>query len=119
MNTFSIKIDHQLNPSNLINERVFYGRNFSSAPAGNSGEIIPPGGPADLFNSVTDPTVAALVGIFLSPGANALDVAKTVKTEVAELATRCRDACIPSFLVPLSRITDALRRHADKLASAH
>ena len=39
--------------------------------------------------------------------------------EVAELATRCRDACIPSFLVPLSRVTDALRRHADKLASAH
>jgi len=38
--------------------------------------------------------------------------------EVAELATRCRDACIPSFLVPLSRITDALRRHADHLASA-
>ena len=38
--------------------------------------------------------------------------------EVAELATRCRDACIPSFLVPLSRITDALRRHADRLASA-
>jgi multidrug efflux pump subunit AcrB len=31
---------------------------------------------------------ATLVGIFLSPGANALDVAKTVKTEVAELATR-------------------------------
>jgi len=39
--------------------------------------------------------------------------------EVAELATRCRDACIPRFLVPLSRVTDALRRHADKLASAH
>ena len=29
---------------------------------------------------------ATLVGIFLSPGANALEVAKTVKTEVAELA---------------------------------
>jgi hypothetical protein len=39
--------------------------------------------------------------------------------EVAELATRCRDACIPSFLVPLSRITDALRRNADRLAAAH
>ena len=38
--------------------------------------------------------------------------------EVAELATRCRDACIPSFLVPLSRITDALRRNADQLAAA-
>src|SRR5436190_4119270 len=31
---------------------------------------------------------ATLVGVFLSPGANALDVAKTVKAEVAELATR-------------------------------
>src|SRR3954465_12773484 len=47
----------------MLNERVFYGRNFSSAPAGNSGEIIPPGGPIDMFNSVTDPTVAALVGV--------------------------------------------------------
>ncbi|HEX8012712.1 MAG TPA: multidrug efflux RND transporter permease subunit [Casimicrobiaceae bacterium] len=31
---------------------------------------------------------ATLVGIFLSPGANALDVAKSVKAKVAELATR-------------------------------
>jgi hypothetical protein len=63
MNTFSIKIDHQLNANNLINERVFYGRNYQSAPAGNSGEIIPPNGPVDMFNSVTDPTIASLVGL--------------------------------------------------------
>ena len=63
MNTFSVKVDHQLNSSNLINERVFYGKNFQSAPAGNSGEIVPPNGPADMFNSVTDPTIASLVGV--------------------------------------------------------
>ncbi len=65
MNTFSVKIDHQLNQSNLINERVFYGRSFQSAPAGNSGEIVPPSaaGAVDLFNSVTDPTLAALTGV--------------------------------------------------------
>ena len=63
MNTFSVKVDHQLNSSNLINERVFWGSNFQSAPAGNSGEIIPPNGPIDMFNSVTDPTIAALVGV--------------------------------------------------------
>jgi hypothetical protein len=65
MNTFSVKLDHQLNPSNLLNERVFYGRNFQSAPAGNSGEITPPAsvGGVDMFNSVTDPTIASLVGV--------------------------------------------------------
>jgi hypothetical protein len=65
MNTFSVKVDQQLNSSNLVNERVFYGRSYQSAPAGNSGEIVPPGdaGPVDLFNSVTDPTLAALVGV--------------------------------------------------------
>src|SRR5262245_50080876 len=62
MNTFSIKVDHNINPSNLINGRVFYGRNYQSAPAGNSGEIIAPNQPVDLFNSVTDPTVASLAG---------------------------------------------------------
>src|SRR5205085_12005060 len=31
---------------------------------------------------------ATLVGIFLAPGANALDVAKNVKAEVADMATR-------------------------------
>src|SRR5262249_44042029 len=53
MNTFSVKVDHQLSPTNLVNERVFYGRSFQSAPAGNSGEIVPPSaaGPVDLFNS--------------------------------------------------------------------
>ncbi len=63
MNTFSVKLDHQLNANNLINERVFYGSNFQSAPAGNSGEIVPPNGPVDMFNSVGDPTIAALVGV--------------------------------------------------------
>jgi carboxypeptidase family protein/TonB-dependent receptor-like protein len=65
MNTFSIKVDHQLNASNLINERVFYGRSFQSAPAGNTGEIVPSStaGPVDLFNSITDPTLAALTGV--------------------------------------------------------
>src|SRR5262249_40119063 len=60
MNTFSVKLDHQLNASNLVNERVFYGRSFQSAPAGNTGEIVPPSsaGPVDLFNSVTDPPLA-------------------------------------------------------------
>ena len=38
--------------------------------------------------------------------------------DVAELAMRCRDACIPTFMLPLSRVTDALRRHADRLAAA-
>ena len=63
MNTFSVKFDHQLNANNLLNERVFYGSNYQSAPAGNSGEIIPPNGPIDMFNSVGDPTIAALVGV--------------------------------------------------------
>ena len=63
MNTFSIKVDHRLNAKNSINERVFYGRSFQSSPAGNSGEIVPPNQPVDLFNSVTDPTTAALVGV--------------------------------------------------------
>src|SRR5262245_29734241 len=62
MNTFSVKVDHNLNANNLINGRVFYGRNYQSAPAGNSGEIVPPNGPVDMFNSVTDPTVASLAG---------------------------------------------------------
>ncbi len=62
MSTFSVKLDHQLNANNLINERVFFGNSYQSAPAGNSGEIIPPGGPTDLFNSVADPTRVALVG---------------------------------------------------------
>jgi hypothetical protein len=63
MNTFSIKIDQQVNTKNLLNGRLFYGRSYQSAPAGNSGEIISPGQPVDLFNSVTDPTTAALAGL--------------------------------------------------------
>ena len=63
MNTFSVKVDHNVNPSNLINERVFYGRSYQSAPAGNTGEIVPPNGPADMFNSVTNPTQVALTGV--------------------------------------------------------
>jgi len=63
MSTFSVKVDHNLNASNIINERVFYGRSFQSAPAGNSGEIVPPNGPADMFNSITDPTQVALTGV--------------------------------------------------------
>ena len=63
MNTFSIKIDQQLNAKNLINGRVFYGRSFQSSPAGNSGEIVSPNQPVDLFNSVTDPTTATLAGL--------------------------------------------------------
>jgi hypothetical protein len=63
MNTFSIKIDQQLNTKNVINGRVFYGRSYQSAPAGNSGEIVSPNQPVDLFNSVTDPTTAALAGL--------------------------------------------------------
>jgi len=62
MNTFSIKIDHQLNANNTINERVFYGRAYQSAPA-SSGEIVSPNQPTDFFNSITDPTSAALVGV--------------------------------------------------------
>jgi hypothetical protein len=38
--------------------------------------------------------------------------------EIADLATRCRDACPPLFLPPLSRVTDALRAQADTLAAA-
>jgi hypothetical protein len=38
--------------------------------------------------------------------------------EIAELATRCRDQCMPAFLPSLSRVTDALRRQADRLAAA-
>jgi len=63
MSTFSVKVDHQLNPSALVNERLFFGTNYQSAPANNSGEIIPPNGPVDMFNSVADPTRVALVGL--------------------------------------------------------
>jgi hypothetical protein len=38
--------------------------------------------------------------------------------EVAELAVRCRDACTPAHLGPLSRITSTLTEQADRLAAA-
>jgi hypothetical protein len=38
--------------------------------------------------------------------------------EIADLATRCRDECIPTFLPPLSQITNALRAQAEALAAA-
>jgi hypothetical protein len=62
MNTFSVKIDHQVNPQNLVNGRLFYGRSYQSAPA-FVGELTPANGPQDMFNSVTDPTKIALVGL--------------------------------------------------------
>jgi hypothetical protein len=61
MNTFSVKVDHQINSSNLINGRFFFGNSYQSAPA-TVGELTPANGPADMFNSVTDPTRVALVG---------------------------------------------------------
>ncbi len=61
MNTFSIKVDHQLNSKNLVNGRFFFGNSYQSAPA-TVGELTPANGPADMFNSVTDPTRVALVG---------------------------------------------------------
>jgi hypothetical protein len=63
MNTFSIKLDQQVNASNLVNGRVFYGRSYQSSPAGNTGEIVSPNQPVDFFNSVTDPTTATLAGL--------------------------------------------------------
>ena len=38
--------------------------------------------------------------------------------EIADLAMRCRDQCIPTFLAPLAKVTDALRAQADRLAAA-
>ena len=61
MSTFSLKVDHQLNGNNLINGRFFFGNSYQSAPA-FVGELTPANGPADMFNSVTDPTRVALVG---------------------------------------------------------
>jgi hypothetical protein len=62
MNTFSAKVDHKLNTNNLVNGRLFYGRSYQSAPA-FVGELTPANGPADMFNSVTDPTAIALAGL--------------------------------------------------------
>ncbi len=38
--------------------------------------------------------------------------------DVADLAMRCRDQCVPTFMLPLARVTDALRAQADRLAAA-
>jgi hypothetical protein len=61
MSTFSTKIDHQVNPQNLVNGRFFFGNSYQSAPA-FVGELTPANGPQDMFNSVTDPTRIALAG---------------------------------------------------------
>src|SRR4051812_13412547 len=61
MNTFSAKVDHQLNTNNLVNGRFFFGNSYQSAPA-FVGELTPANGPQDMFNSVTDPTRIALAG---------------------------------------------------------
>jgi len=65
MDTFSVKLDHRFNGNNLVNGRFFYGYTNQSAPAGNTGEIVPPAsaGPADMFNTViSPPQKTALVG---------------------------------------------------------
>jgi len=62
MNTFSVKLDHQVNTKNLVNGRFFFGNSYQSAPA-FVGQLTPANGPADMFNSVTDPTRVALVGV--------------------------------------------------------
>jgi outer membrane receptor protein involved in Fe transport len=61
MNTFSAKVDHQWNANNRLSGRYFLGQSFQSAPA-FVGELTPANGPADMFNSVTDPTRAQLAG---------------------------------------------------------
>jgi len=61
MNTFAVKVDHQVNTNNLINGRFFFGNSYQSAPA-FVGQLTPANGPADMFNSVTDPTRVALIG---------------------------------------------------------
>jgi len=38
--------------------------------------------------------------------------------EVAELAVRCREVCVPLYMTPLSEITAELARQADLLARA-
>lgn len=38
--------------------------------------------------------------------------------DVADLAMRCRDQCVPTFMAPLAKVTDALRAQADRLAAA-
>jgi hypothetical protein len=62
MNTFSGKVDHQINAANRVSGRYFFGQSFQSAPA-FVGELTPANGPVDMFNSVTDPTRAQLAGV--------------------------------------------------------
>ena len=38
--------------------------------------------------------------------------------DVAALAQRCRDACVPLYMMPLIKVTDALLVQADRLAAA-
>jgi Ferritin-like len=38
--------------------------------------------------------------------------------DVSELAMRCRDECVPTFMMPLAKVTDALKAQADRLAAA-
>lgn len=38
--------------------------------------------------------------------------------EIAELAMRCRDVCVPRYLPTLAKVTDGLRAQADRLAAA-
>jgi len=38
--------------------------------------------------------------------------------DVSELAMRCRDQCVPTFMMPLAKVTDALVAEADRLAAA-
>ena len=38
--------------------------------------------------------------------------------EVAQLATQCRDLCIPTFMMPLMKVTAYLEKQADVLAAA-
>jgi hypothetical protein len=61
MNTFGVKIDHQLTHNNLVNGRFFWGSSFQSAPASRN-ELTPANGPHDFFNTVTNPTRVALLG---------------------------------------------------------
>jgi hypothetical protein len=66
MDTFSIKLDHRFNNNNLVNGRFFYGYTNQSAPAGNTGEIVPPSsaGPPDMFNTIINPAQkTALFGL--------------------------------------------------------
>jgi multidrug efflux pump len=62
---------------------------------------------------------ATLVGIFLSPGANALDVAKSVKAKVAELSTRFPEGLTYSVPYDTTRFVEvSIREVLKTLAQA-